>query len=394
MNWISYFPFLFLLLNTSCAEQAPLSGYIALAPDSGWAPTIYLIQPERLDEVAASYTGTVIDTAAINPDGTFTFEQLPDAPEPILLQLAVQPKGERYANRLNNENPLQGNYFPIVWKNGERIKIEAAAEAFQSSWTIQNPSPENAALLKLRDIRLQAFQAYLQNQPADGHDDTQLLEAEAARRHFQRPLIAFADTTAHLLPALLALRWVSPENDYERIPEFLVGQCEKWQGQRAAHPWVAQLCQKSSRAQLPVLKGAQIPDFPLPMLSKDTINLHQQLASRLTLLDLWASWCAPCRRENREVLAPLWDKYHEQGFQIIGYALDGSARSWQKAIEQDGADRWLHASHLRGDDAPLMQALRLQTIPANFLIDETGRVLAKNLHGEALVEFVEGYMDN
>ncbi|MCB9298479.1 MAG: hypothetical protein H6559_36010 [Lewinellaceae bacterium] len=81
----------------------------------------------------------------------------------------------------------------------------------------------------------------------------------------------------------------------------------------------------------------------------------------------------PCRRENQDVLAPLWDKYHEKGFQVIGYALDGSERTWKGAIEKDGAHRWLHASHLRGDDAPVMEALRLQTIPANFLLDAKGR---------------------
>jgi len=393
MNWISYLLFLLLFFNTSCAEQAPLSGIVVLDPESEWAPVVYLIQPMALDEVAASYTGQVLDSAQIQADGSFAFENIPLASEPILLQLVIQPKGERYANRLNNENPLQSNYFPIIWKNGEKIGVEASARQFQSSFTIHNPSPANAALLKLRDIRQQAFQQYLQKQATDGHDETQLLAEEAARLNFQRPLMQFADTTQHLLPALVALRWVSPENDYERVPELLVRQCEKWKGIHSGYPWVVQLCQKSNQARLPVLKGAPIPDSPLPMLSGDTVALHRQLAPRLTLLDLWASWCAPCRHENREVLVPLWDKYHKQGFQIIGYALDGSARNWEKAIEQDGAGRWLHASHLRGDDAPLMQALRLQTIPANFLIDETGKVLAKNLHGQALLEFVEEYME-
>jgi thiol-disulfide isomerase/thioredoxin len=393
MNWISYFSFLLFFLNTSCAEQAPLSGKIEVAPDSEWASVVYLIQPPSLDDVAASYTGQVLDSVKLQLDGSFAFEHLPDAPEPIMLQLAVQRKGEPYPNRLDNEDPLQSNYFPIIWKNGERIVVSASANPFQRSLTVQNPSPENAALLRLRDIRLQAFQQFLNKQSSESHDETQLLEEEAARLNFQRSLIAFADTTAHLLPALVALRWVSPENDYERVPEFLVRQCEKWQEQQAAQPWVVQLCQKSSRAALPVLKGSSIPDLPLPMLSGDTVALHQQLAPQLTLLDLWASWCAPCRRENKEVLLPLWEKYHEQGFQIIGYALESSDRSWKRAIEQDGADLWLHASHLRGDDAPLMQALRLQTIPANFLIDKTGKVLAKNLHGSELVDFVEQYLD-
>ncbi|MCO6480785.1 MAG: redoxin domain-containing protein, partial [Phaeodactylibacter sp.] len=227
---------------------------------------------------------------------------------------------------------------------------------------------------------------------AEGNNAEQLLEEEKARRGFQQALMDFAQNTDHLLPALMAVRWVSPENDYERIPEFLVSQCQKWQGQHPEHPWVVQLCDKTSREQLPVLKGDQLPDYLLPMLSGDTVALSQLLGRRLTLFDLWASWCAPCRRENRDVLTPLWDKYHERGFQIIGYALDGSEKAWKAAIEKDGAYRWRHASHLQGDDAPLMEALRLQTIPANFILDAEGKVLAKNLHGEELVEFVQAFM--
>lgn len=393
MKRICYFSVIFPFLLAACTEPAPLSGKLELLPDGSWAPVVYLVQPRTLDEVAAGYAGQVLDSAAVQADGSFVFEKLPDAPSPILLELAVQQKGARFANRLDNERPATANYFPIIWQNGAALEVAAAAGQFQSSFSIRNPSPENAALLRLRDIRLEAHRQFLQGHDPEGHDAEQLLEAEKARLNFQQALMSFAQATDYLLPALTALRWVSPENDYERIPEFLIAQCRKWQSRYPEHPWVVELCEKSSREQLPVLKGDKIPDFPLPLLSGDTVALHQLLGERLTLLDLWASWCAPCRRENREILAPLWDTYHERGFQVIGYALDGSATTWKKAIEQDGAHRWRHASHLLGDDAPLMDALRLQTIPANFLLDAEGKVVGKNLHGEELVEFVKRYIE-
>jgi thiol-disulfide isomerase/thioredoxin len=128
------------------------------------------------------------------------------------------------------------------------------------------------------------------------------------------------------------------------------------------------------------------------MRTGDTTGLYKLLGQRLTLLDLWASWCAPCRRENRNVLVSLWDDYHNRGFQIVGYALDSERNIWQAAIEKDGAGRWPHASHLQGDDAPLMQQLRLSTIPANLLLNEQGVIVAKNLHGDALRAFVADYL--
>ena len=393
MKKITYLLLLLLPLHTNCSGQAPLSGKISLAPNDQWAPILFLIQPRSLDEVATSFLGQVIDSAKVKADGSFVFDKLPDSPTPILLELAVQKKGEQFVNRLNNEDPDSDNYCPIIWKNGFKLKISASIAQFQSSFSIENPSPENAALLKLRDIRQAAFQQFLSKNKNEEHDEAKLLDAEAARLNFQKSLMDFAQQSDQLLPALLAIRWVSPNQDYERIPEFLFSQCQKWQSSHPGHPWVAQLCQKSDRERLPVLIGDKLPDALLPMLAGDTLTLTQLIGKRrLTLLDLWASWCAPCRRENREFLVPLWEQHHKNGFEIIGYALDASAPAWKKAIEADGASRWVHASHLRGDDAPLMEALRIQTIPANFLLDGDGKVIAKNLHGEALMKFVQAYL--
>ncbi len=393
MKWMFYFPLALFLLHTSCREQAPLSGKLQLEPNGTWSNTLYLIQPRSLDEVAAGFVGQVLDSVPIKADGSFVFEKLPDTSDPILLELAVQKKGERFVNRLDNEDPTTDNYFPIIWKNGLLIRVSASVAQFQSSFSIKNPSPENAALLQLRDIRQAAFKQFIAKNNVEDIDEAKLLEKETAHLNFQQPLMDFAQQTDYLLPALLAIRWASPNNDYERIPEFLVVQCQKWQNKNPDHPWVVQLCNKSNQARLPVLKGAEIPDASLPMLSGDTITLYQLLGKQhLTLLDLWASWCTPCRRENRDFLVPLWENYHQKGFEIIGYALDASEKTWKKAIETDGAYRWLHASHLQGDDAPLLEILRIQTIPANFLLDADGKVLAKNLHGEDLVQFVKTYM--
>lgn len=392
MKRIHYFSFLFLVLNTGCTAQEPLSGIMELPKNDHWATTVYLIQPRTMDEVATGFTGQVIDSAAVQQDGSFAFDNMPEVSAPTLFELAVQKKGERFLNRLENDDPVTANYFPIVWENGGNINITADIKQFQSSFSIRNPSPANGELLKLRDIRLEAFRQFLDKDPFESHDAEQLMDEEAALLNFQKQLIHFANSTNYFLPAITAIRWVSPGNDYERVPEFLVSQCEKWQKTVPDHPWVNQLCSKGNRDQLPVLVGDQVPDTPLPMASGDTTNLHALLGSRLTVLDMWASWCAPCRKENRNILVPLWDSYHEKGFQVIAYGLEASEGAWKNAIEKDGTARWPNASHLMGDDAPFMEKLRIQTIPANFILDADGKVIAKNIHGQELVEFVEEYL--
>ena len=128
------------------------------------------------------------------------------------------------------------------------------------------------------------------------------------------------------------------------------------------------------------------------MLTKDTLSLKDMLGNKLTIIDLWASWCAPCRTENREVLVPVWNEYHANGLQIIAYGLESDESTWRAAAEQDGANRWFQASDLKGDDSPFLKKIRIQTIPSNFILDDKGVVLTKNVHGKALMDLVKSYM--
>ncbi|HKK12732.1 MAG TPA: hypothetical protein VJ945_07860, partial [Flavobacteriaceae bacterium] len=79
--------------------------------------------------------------------------------------------------------------------------------------------------------------------------------------------------------------------------------------------------------------------------------------------------------------------------QIIAYGLESDASAWSTAAERDGANRWLQASDLQGDDAPFLKKIRVRTIPANFILDDKGVVIAKNVHGEALEDLVKSQME-
>ncbi len=387
----------FILMTLSliaCHSPASISGRLEGIENED--VKIYLIEPENLRDVAASYFGKVIDSATVNSDGSFEFHPESSGPktkEPVLLELAVQLSGMA-PNYLQTDDPIRSNYMPILWQLGEPLHITARLDEFQKSFSIDNPSEINKALLDLRDISHKAYQTYLAGKHWQIEDGSQLLEKEHAILQYQTKLIKFADSTQYLMPALVALRWVSPKNYYERVPEFLVSQCNKWREIQPDHPWVKQLCKESNPSNLPVLVGDVFPNIKFPMLTKDTLSLKDQLGSKLTIIDLWASWCAPCRRENREVLVPIWNEYHDQGLQIVAYGLESDESAWRAAVERDGANRWNHASDLQGDDAPFLKKIRVQTIPANFILDDKGVVMAKNVHGKALMDLVKSYMKN
>lgn len=375
-------------MNSRCSTQplAVLSGKIAVSP--GWKPVVYLVQPRHFTEIASNYGGIVVDSAVIDAEGFFAFSEIPARVEEGLFQVCIQPSGSRFPNQLIDDNPLISNYMPIVLQRNISVKITTEADRLQAGFTIENPTDENAALLKLRDLRHTSFRQHLSGH-TEAPDENTLLEHEAALLHFREPLMAFADATQSLYAALVTIRWVSPDADYERVPEFLFRQCEKWRATLPDHPFVQEFCQFASPEKLPVRTGQKMPDFHLPLLSGDTVSLYQLLGTRLTVVDIWASWCAPCRRENREVLAPLYRQYREKGLQIIGYSIDADSTSWKNAISKDKA-MWPHASHLTGDETPFLDALNIRTIPANFVLDAEGKVLGKNLHGEALRGLVEG----
>ncbi len=380
---------LVILTLIACHSPACISG--RLVGTGKKDVKIYLIKPETLWDLAASYLGKVIDSAVVNSDGSFEFRNLPKTEEPILLEIALQVS-KKNPNYLQTDEIDRSNYIPILWQSGDNLQITAKLDEFQRSFTIKHPSKINKALLDLKDINQKAYQTYLAGKHWDVEDGRQLMDKEHAILQYQRALIAFADSTPYFMPAMVALRWVSPEKYYERVPEFLVSQCTKWEEKQPNHPWVKELCKESDPSNLRVLVGDVFPNLKLPMLTKDTISLTDQLGDKLTIIDVWASWCAPCRIENREALIPIWNEYHDHGLQIIAYGLEIDKSAWKEAAEQDGANRWLQASDLQGDDASFLKRIRVQTIPANFILDDKGMVIAKNVHGRALMDLVKSYM--
>ena len=379
------------MIVPSCKAQpsSPLSGHIQT--DDEWKPFVYLVKPRHFNEIAADYLGQVIDSAAIGADGRFTFQNLTVPGEKMLVTIAVQKKGSRFANHLSDEIPSEANYMPIVLRKESSITCKAQIAHFQQSFSIDQPSYDHHALMTLRDTRFEAHLHWIESTTDLPDDDSLIIIKEDLYDQYISVMRQFADSTNSLEAALVAIRWASPNGDYERMPEFLHGQCEKWKTLQPGHDFVIELCAAADKKNLPVMVGDVMPDYTLPLANGDTVSLRSLIGERLTVVDVWASWCAPCRKENRDILAPLWAAYKDKGLQIIAYSIDSNGAAWKAAITKDGAV-WVHASHLTGDASPYMEALRISTIPANFILDGKGEIIAKNLHGEELENLIKEYI--
>lgn len=129
--------------------------------------------------------------------------------------------------------------------------------------------------------------------------------------------------------------------------------------------------------------GDHFVDFELPNGDGKIIKLSE-IKGKVILLDFWASWCLPCREENKNIVK-IYDQYHQYGFEILGVSGDINRNSWLKAVEQDSLI-WENVRGEKGDQSIPFLAYGIKGIPDNFLINEDGKIIARDLRGDKLNE--------
>ncbi|UYQ91708.1 AhpC/TSA family protein [Chitinophaga horti] len=129
--------------------------------------------------------------------------------------------------------------------------------------------------------------------------------------------------------------------------------------------------------------GQPAPAFTQNDLNGKPLSLAS-LKGKVVLLDFWASWCSPCRAENPNMLKQ-YKIYKDKGFEILSVSLDSDKSLWLKAIEDDGLP-WLHVSDLKGWSNEVGRLYGVRGVPACYLIDKDGKIIADNVRGEKLNE--------
>lgn len=135
--------------------------------------------------------------------------------------------------------------------------------------------------------------------------------------------------------------------------------------------------------------GRLAPDFEISDINGELVRFSDIYSkSKYTLLDFWASTCAPCRRENPQILA-AYNLYHAKGFDVFGVSTDTKKEMWLNAIEKDGIT-WTNTCNLKEwNENELVDTYALRQVSANFLIDHLGNIIASNIPGEDLQSMLE-----
>ncbi|HVY76061.1 MAG TPA: TlpA disulfide reductase family protein [Puia sp.] len=135
--------------------------------------------------------------------------------------------------------------------------------------------------------------------------------------------------------------------------------------------------------------GDRYADFEQPDVNGRMQSLSA-LHGKVVLLEFWGSWCTPCRQSNPE-LVKIYNEFKDQGFEILGVAADNHKEEWLKAIHDDGLP-WINVTDLRGDQNKAVLMYGVSYFPASFLIDRSGKIVARDLRGDALSNKLRGLL--
>jgi peroxiredoxin len=354
-----------LALLASCKDEKTfeINGTVK---NAGTVKSVYLLQ-------ADSTQISVVDSVKLSDDGTFKFKHF-------------SPYSNLYGLRIGSD------IFNFIAKNGQDIKFSTDKTDTAHRYDISG-SPEsekmqefNAVNNKYEKITEKLSTDYEGKTAELGRESDSLIKIykpkfEENRRAQAAAIEKFVSDNKTSLAAFYAATTL----DQITYEEQLVKYADEIKDKFKDNPTVQHFLHQVDLIR-PLSVGHKAPDFTSTGLDGKPVKLSDY-KGKYVMIDFWASWCAPCRAENPNVVKQ-YAIYKNKGLNILGISLDVDKKPWEEAIKSDKLT-WNHASDLKRFDGPTELAYHIMAIPSNFIIDPSGIIVAKNQTGGDLEDFLK-----
>lgn len=173
--------------------------------------------------------------------------------------------------------------------------------------------------------------------------------------------------------------------DKDKHIDLFISSAEKFKREWPTYSYTKELSNQVEKLKVTAV-GQIAPEISLANPSGEIVKLSS-LRGKYVLIDFWAKWCGPCRRENPNVVK-AYKRFKDKGFEVFGVSLDRNKEDWLKAIAEDGLT-WTHVSDLKYFESQAAKDYNINAIPFSILLDKSGKIIAKNLRGAALEKKLE-----
>lgn len=320
----------------------------------------------------AQKTESSIDTLSVTPFNNSSFTVEAKVSEPMVSTLLVEG--------------YQGGFQVIIEPNSIfEAYLTNGKDAYIRGGNLQNTWHSFAEALKVKNEEIKIYRDKHEEykrankfRSASAVNDT----IKALEKDYFDIINKFEQTNKdNILSALLALNSIQAKGLSVSEMENLYANL----GEGAKNTITGKLIKEKIGKLSSTEQGRKAPDFTLPNLKGSNVTLSQ-VKGKYKILDFWASWCGPCRL-NKPILKKMYKEFHDKGLEIVSVSLDDKRDNWEGVVKKDDLN-WIHLSSLKGWKCEVAKLYNVTALPSMFVLDSNNKIIATNLRGEKLYEFI------